>query len=169
MPWQSLTPVTRHRAWGQRPAHSSLAQPVPIQEDGTWHSRPAGMALGTILLPKAPGYWGTGTLCHGTGLWENRGTGGVQVEQGESGWGWVWEPNPSHARALQSSRVRPSPAVAPWREMLVLMLSKSTWIVQSRPLCPHLEIIVFIGFRETVHGIKRFWQEPTSERPITTV
>lgn len=51
----------------------------------------------------------------------------------------------------------------------MLMLSKSAWIVQSQPLCPHLEFIVFFYFRETVHGIKRFWQEPTSERPMTTV
>lgn len=167
MPRQSLIPISPHRAWGQTLAHSSLAQPVPNPGgrhvaqpptwDGSWDASPPHG-------PRELGYRDPLVTAQDCG-----GTGGVQVEQGESRWGWVLEPSPSHAGALQSSRVRPSLAVAPWREKLVLMLSKSTWIVQSRPLCPHLEIIVFIDFRETVHGIKRFWQEPTSERPITTV
>lgn len=65
------------------------------------------------------------------------------------------------------SRVRPSLATPEWREMLVLMLSRSSWAVQSQPLCPHLEFTAFISFRDM--EIKRVWQEPTSERPKTTV
>lgn len=77
----------------------------------------------------------------------------------------------SHARApaVEAAGSDPPSPRLQWREVLVLMLRKSAWVVQPRPLCPHLEFIVFIYFREAVHGIKRFWQEPTSERPVTTV
>lgn len=33
--WRSLIPISPHRAWGQTPTHSSLAQPVP--NPGGWH------------------------------------------------------------------------------------------------------------------------------------
>lgn len=89
---------------GRRSCSRSLAEPQPcphltghedrhlltahwhsqcqIQEDGTWHS------LGWLLGPfPSPQPWGTGAQGpsgHSTGLWGKRGTGGVQVEQGES-------------------------------------------------------------------------------------
>lgn len=60
IPGRASAPSPPHRTWGQTPAHSSLAQPVP--NPGGWHMAQPGMALGTLPLPTALGYWGTGTL-----------------------------------------------------------------------------------------------------------
>lgn len=38
----------------------------------------------------------------------------------------------------------------------MLVLSKSTWVVQSPPLCPHLEFIVFIYLERLYMELKDF-------------
>lgn len=132
-PQGSTSPIAAHPSCppGRRSCSGALAEPCPrppsqgtgtdtlSQLTGTASAKSWRTARGTAARlgwlsgpfpsPRPRGVGAQGPSGHGTGLWGKRGTGGVQVEQGESRWGWVLEPSPSHAWALRSSRVGPSP------------------------------------------------------------